>query len=127
MNNGKDERETMMRERIQGLVSRFTEELYVLVGEEFTANVLASLDGGSAANGRARANGAGNGVATAAAKAKPNPKRRKGPIQLCPVPNCKNRAAPIYGMVCVKHKGIAKSKIKKYRLARKAKQAKAGK
>ena len=46
--------------------------------------------------------------------------RRKPPIQLCPVPGCKNRAAPVYGMVCVKHKDVAKTKIKKYRAARKA-------
>jgi hypothetical protein len=47
--------------------------------------------------------------------------RRKGPLQLCPVPGCKNPAAPIFGMVCAKHKDVAKSKIKKYREVRKAK------
>jgi hypothetical protein len=34
--------------------------------------------------------------------------------QLCPVPGCKNPAAPIFGMVCKDHKNVAKSKIKKY-------------
>ena len=38
--------------------------------------------------------------------------------QLCPVPGCKNPAAPIFGMVCKKHKNVAKSKIKKYRKQR---------
>jgi hypothetical protein len=47
--------------------------------------------------------------------------RKKAPRQLCPVPGCKNPAAPIFGMVCSKHKDVAKSKIKKYREARKAK------
>jgi hypothetical protein len=51
--------------------------------------------------------------------------RKKMPIQLCPVPGCKNKAAPIFGMVCSKHKDVAKSKIKKYREARKAKKEKA--
>jgi hypothetical protein len=51
--------------------------------------------------------------------------RRKGPIQLCPVPGCKNRAAPIFGMVCSKHKDLSKATIKKYREARKLKKAKA--
>jgi hypothetical protein len=51
--------------------------------------------------------------------------RRKGPKQLCPVPGCKNPAAPVFGMVCAKHKDVAKSKIKKYRDARKAKQLQA--
>ena len=48
--------------------------------------------------------------------------RKKPPLQLCPVPRCKNTAAPIFGMVCAQHKNVAKSKIKKYREARKAKQ-----
>jgi hypothetical protein len=52
-------------------------------------------------------------------------KRKKGPVQLCPVPGCKSPAAPVFGMVCSKHKDVAKSKIKKYREARKAKKLKA--
>jgi len=52
---------------------------------------------------------------SAAAGVKP---RKKAPKQLCPVPGCKNAAAPIFGMVCAKHKGVAKTKIKKYREAR---------
>jgi hypothetical protein len=46
--------------------------------------------------------------------------KTKRPKQLCPVPGCKNVAAPIFGMVCKDHKGVAKSKIKKYRELRKA-------
>jgi hypothetical protein len=41
--------------------------------------------------------------------------RKKPPRQLCPVPGCKNLAAPVFGMVCKDHKNVAKSKIKKYR------------
>jgi hypothetical protein len=47
--------------------------------------------------------------------------RKKPPTQFCPVPGCKNPAAPVFGMVCAKHKDVAKTKIKKYREARKAK------
>jgi hypothetical protein len=47
--------------------------------------------------------------------------RKKSPRQLCPVPGCKNPAAPIFGMVCAKHKDVPKAKIKKYREARWAK------
>ena len=50
--------------------------------------------------------------------------RRKAPPQLCPVPGCKNRAAPIFGMVCSAHKSVPKAKIKQYREARRAKRAK---
>jgi|SRR5579863_5690598 len=47
--------------------------------------------------------------------------RKKAPPQLCPVPGCKNRAAPIFGMVCAKHQDVPKAKIKEYREARRAK------
>src|SRR5262249_41704221 len=55
----------------------------------------------------------------------PGRKRRKGPIQLCPVPGCTNRAAPVFGMVCSKPKDIPKAKIKKYREQRRAQKLKA--
>jgi hypothetical protein len=47
--------------------------------------------------------------------------RKKPPTQYCPVPGCKNPAAPVFGMVCAKHKDVPKKVIKKYREARKAK------
>ena len=53
--------------------------------------------------------------------------RRKAPIQLCPVPGCRNPAAPVYGMVCAKHKDVSKAKIKAYRERRRAKKLKAAK
>jgi hypothetical protein len=52
---------------------------------------------------------------------------KKRPKQLCPVPGCKNLAAPVFGMVCKDHKNVAKSKIKKYRQERKAAPASAAK
>lgn len=51
--------------------------------------------------------------------------RRKAPLQLCPVPRCRNAAAPVYGMVCAKHKDVPKRQIAKYREARRARKAKA--
>jgi hypothetical protein len=45
------------------------------------------------------------------------PARKK---QLCPVPGCKNPAAPVFGMVCKEHKKVPKAKIKKYREERRA-------
>jgi hypothetical protein len=47
--------------------------------------------------------------------------KKTRPKQLCPVPGCKNVAAPIFGMVCKDHKNVAKSKIKKYREERNGK------
>jgi hypothetical protein len=49
---------------------------------------------------------------------------RRRPKQLCPVPGCHNPAAPVFGMVCAKHKDIPRAQIKKYREARRAKAAK---
>ena len=65
-----------------------------------------------------------NGIAAAKVTKVGRP-RKKAPRQLCPVPGCKNTAAPIFGMVCAKHKDVAKSKIRKYREARRAKKARA--
>ena len=41
--------------------------------------------------------------------------RKKPPVQLCPVPKCNNRAAPVFGMVCRDHKNVPKAKLRKYR------------
>lgn len=46
--------------------------------------------------------------------------KRTLPKQLCPVPGCRNAAAPVFGMVCSAHKDVPKAKIKKYREARRA-------
>src|SRR5262249_14491671 len=43
-------------------------------------------------------NGTSNGFSALGKKP-----RKKPPIQLCPVPGCTERAAPIFGMVCAKH------------------------
>jgi hypothetical protein len=67
-------------------------------------------------NGRSRA----AVVAVTAASMGARKPRKKPPIQLCPVPGCTERAAPIFGMVCAKHKDVAKAKIRKYREARRA-------
>lgn len=54
------------------------------------------------------------------AKATVRAARRKGPIQLCPAPRCAARAAPVYGMLCTKHKGTPKPIVAKWREARRA-------
>ena len=59
-------------------------------------------------------NGAG-ARAVAAKITKSGKPRKKGPIQLCPVPKCTERAAPSLGMVCLKHKAVPKATIAKYR------------
>jgi hypothetical protein len=45
------------------------------------------------------------------------------PKQLCPVPGCTGVAAPVFGMVCAKHKDMPKAKIKEFRAQRRAAKA----
>ncbi len=71
------------------------------------------------------------GGGTVAAKLPGRPARaavvavRRRPKQFCPVPGCTGVAAPVFGMVCAKHKDMSKAKIKEFRAQRRA--AKAGK
>ena len=39
--------------------------------------------------------------------------RSRRPKQLCPVPGCKNVAAPVFGMVCGTHRDVPKAKIQR--------------
>ena len=57
------------------------------------------------------------------AVAQPAPIKRR-PKQLCPVPGCTGLAAPVFGMVCAKHKAVSKALVKKYRAQRRAAKAK---
>jgi hypothetical protein len=111
---------------IQSIVDDFANQLSALIEsqvvERARATVAAAL-GGQAKRGPGRppklarlAPLAAPAVVTAGRKKA----RKKGPPQLCPVPGCKNRAAPIFGMVCSAHKGVPKAKIKQYREARRA-------
>jgi hypothetical protein len=89
--------------------------------------VSAALGGAPVKRGPGRPPKAAKALAAVApARKKP---RKKAPPQYCPVPGCKNKAAPIFGMVCSDHKDVPKAKIKEYREARRAQKAgqKAGK
>ncbi|HVV49534.1 MAG TPA: hypothetical protein VHO06_07740 [Polyangia bacterium] len=105
---------------IQDLVQQFVDRLASLVEQDTVSRareaVMTAFGGNAPA---ALLRGAGKGLGLR--------KRRKGPIQLCPVPGCTNRAAPVFGMVCAKHKGLPKADIKKYREQRRAAKAKAKK
>jgi hypothetical protein len=121
----------MPQTEIQTLVSEFAARLAAAVENSVAARVRVSVDqilGAAVKRGPGRP--AKNGFAVAAAApsvartAKP---RKKAPLQLCPVPGCKNAAAPIFGMVCARHKDLPKAKIRKYREARRAAKEKAAK
>jgi len=83
----------------------FANRLAFLIDEEATSlarDQVATALGGA----RPQARGAASGSL-----------KRRRPKQFCPVPYCRNVAAPIFGMVCAKHKDVPKSKVKKYRAA----------
>src|SRR5512135_10397 len=102
---------------IRSLVTEFTDALTALIEREVTEQARASVE--VALGGLRGGRGPGRPPKALALLAAGRP-RRKGPIQLCPVPGCKNRAAPVFGMVCAKHKDVPKAKIKQYREARRA-------
>ena len=105
---------------LQDLVEQFVDKLSSLIEQDTVSrarDAVLTAFGGQAPAGLLH-RGAGKGAVGAR-------KRRKGPIQLCPVPGCSNRAAPVFGMVCSKHKDLSKSDIKKYREQRRAQKAKA--
>ena len=107
------------RTDIQDLVEQFVDRLSSLIEQDTVSrarDAVLTAFGGHAPAGLPRGAGkiAGSGR-----------KRRKGPIQLCPVPGCSNRAAPVFGMVCSKHKDLPKADIKKYREQRRLQKAKA--
>lgn len=62
-----------------------------------------------------------------AASASPPTKKTRvdgRPAQMCPVPKCRNRAAPVFGMLCTQHKNTSKKLVAKYREARRKAQKK---
>jgi hypothetical protein len=105
---------------ITAQVESFTQQLVATVEAAVAQRIQAALAG---AFGVPQKRGQGRPPKQAVALAagvtvKRTAERKKPPKQLCPVPGCKNPAAPIFGMVCKDHKNVAKSKIKKYREAR---------
>ncbi len=105
---------------IAAIVSQFIEQLSVALEEEALDRareaVLSAVGGGSRRGPGGVRRGPGR---------PPGRPRKKPPIQYCPVPGCRNRAAPVFGMVCGDHKGLPKGQIKKFREQRRAEREKA--
>lgn len=103
--------------------------------DSFVKQVIATVEAAAARRVQAAVTavlGAGSGLALPKRRGRP-PKPtqflapavvsapiKRRPKQLCPVPGCTGLAAPVFGMVCAEHKGVAKSLIKKYRAQRRA-------
>jgi hypothetical protein len=103
---------------LRALVDNFVKQIVTAVesatSQRIQAAVAAALSGASVPGRRGRPpkNALALGPVFAIGAGKPRAK------QLCPVPGCKNPAAPVFGMVCAEHKDVSKAKIKEYREAR---------
>ena len=126
--------------QIRHIVGDFVGQLSTLIEQDAVARarqaIMSAFSGSDAAsltvNGKRRGRPPGSGRRAGAMLALAGvaggtgvKKRKKAPIQLCPVPGCTNRAAPVFGMVCSKHKDLPKAEIRKFREARRAKRDKA--
>jgi hypothetical protein len=85
---------------------------------EFTSRLSDVIDTQARQLAREQVTAALGGVGLGA-PGRPPASPRQRPVQYCPVPYCRGVAAPIFGMVCAKHKDVSKAKIRKYREARK--------
>jgi hypothetical protein len=111
-------RTTSIQSTINSLTEAFARELSSLVEQAAAARIQSAILGGFGAPAGRRPGRPPKGAAAALPVF--SAPRKKAPKQLCPVPGCKNPAAPVFGMVCSKHKDIPKAKIKKYREDRRA-------
>jgi hypothetical protein len=114
-----------MDNNIQVLVDNFVKQVVATVeaaaARRVQAAVSVALGAGSAISApRRRGRPAKASYLPAAAAFAPGKHR---PKQLCPVPGCTGVAAPVFGMVCSKHKDMSKALIKKYRARRRAAKA----
>ena len=100
-------------DNVRSLVDAFTNQLTIIIERQAVERARMSIERAFGGGGRKGAIALNGG------------RRRKLPRQLCPVPGCKNTAAPVFGMVCGKHKDVSKAQIAKYRQARRAKKLKA--
>jgi hypothetical protein len=108
---------------LAAIVSQFVEQLTGAIEEEAlnrAREAVLTAVGGSSRRGPGRPPGPRRGPGRP-----PGRPRKKPPIQYCPVPGCKNRAAPVFGMVCSDHKDLPKAQIKKFRAQRRAEKDKA--
>jgi hypothetical protein len=104
--------------QLQTLVAEFTNQIIAVIEAQVTARVRTAMDAAFGTNGHSLRQERRPKLLTTPQRPATGRTRKKAPRQLCPVPGCKNTAAPVFGMVCAQHKNVAKSKIKKYREAR---------
>jgi len=100
---------------ITTIVETFISQITAAVESAAAQRIQAAIAG---AFGAPQQRGPGRPAKQAVAPAAGVAGKKTRPKQFCPVPGCKNVAAPVFGMVCKDHKNVAKSKIAKYRAER---------
>jgi len=106
--------ETNIRSLVEGFVSQIVAAVEADSVRRVQQAVTAALSDGFSSAPRRSIRSVGDSV-----QESPAPVRHR-PKQLCPVPGCSGVAAPVFGMVCAKHKDLPKAKIKKFRAQRRA-------
>jgi hypothetical protein len=103
---------------IRSLVEEFVNQIVAAVETDSIRRVQQAVTAAFGAGVIAPRRGRPPRAGVAAVAAAPAKKHR--PKQFCPVPGCTGVAAPVFGMVCAKHKDVSKAKIKEYRAQRRA-------
>jgi hypothetical protein len=114
--------ETNIRSLVEGFVNQIVAAVEADSVRRVQQAVNAAFAGGAAAGLRKR----GRPPKVGAIIPDLAPIKRR-PKQFCPVPGCTGVAAPVFGMVCAKHKDLPKGKIKEYRAQRRASKTKSDK
>jgi hypothetical protein len=109
--------ETGLRSLVEDFVTRLVTSVEAEATNRARQMVITALGSGALPKRRGRPPKFAAGFGALSISAAP---ARRRPKQLCPVPGCSNPAAPVFGMVCAKHKDVPKAQIKKYREARRA-------
>jgi hypothetical protein len=104
----------MAQSELSLIITNFTVQLFSVVEDMASARIREALDGVFVPARR----GPGRPPKTALLAPAPSAARARKK-QLCPVPGCRNPAAPVFGMVCAQHRNVPRKKIKEYREARK--------
>ena len=108
--------ETNIRSLVEGFVNQIVAAVEADSVSRVQQAVTSAFAGGAVVAGRS-ARSVALGAPVAAAPVRHRPK------QFCPVPGCTGVAAPVFGMVCAKHKDMPKAKIKEFRAQRRAAKA----
>jgi hypothetical protein len=105
---------------LKSAIEEFTTRIQTLLESQAMERAKAEILGAFGI-GAPRKPGRPSKAASAAVAPAAKTARKKLPPQYCPVPYCRNLAAPVFGQVCAKHKDVPKALIKKYREERRAK------